>query len=316
MESQHSTKESVMDEQKERKIHNLLSINGGGLYGVGVANWLTKFDPKWKPDYIAGTSAGAIIGSLIAIGKSYKVIADMFNGDLPKKIFSKPSFPKNLLPTGYTYDNVEAKKVLKDHFGDLKVKDTKIPIILVAWNYSKKKAKVFTHKYNSEYFLRDAVLASMSAPTYFPICELKDPATGKTDQLGDGGVCGNDPSIAGIAAIREDKIEGQTIRVSDIRCLSLATSGWPEEKKINPGSTVSWLPLVVDILTIGNADYSSHCARQMLSNSYMQVIPKIPQSSLDDFKLIPKIRDSWMAVDAQPAIDFLAGNPPKFTQLF
>jgi len=86
---------------------SLLSINGGGLYGVGVANWLTKFHPTWKPDYISGTSVGSIIASLIAIGKSYKVIANMFNGDLPKKIFSKPSFPKNILPTGYTYDKVQ-----------------------------------------------------------------------------------------------------------------------------------------------------------------------------------------------------------------
>jgi len=289
---------------------SLLSINGGGLYGVGVANWLSKFDPKWKPDYIAGTSVGSIIGSLIAIGKPYKVVADMFNGDLPKKIFSKPGFPKNILPTGYTYDNVEAQKVLKEQFGDLKVKDTKIPLIIVAWNYSKKKAKVFTHKHNSDYFLRDAVLASMSAPTYFPICELKDPSSGKSDQLGDGGVCGNDPSMAGIAAMREDRI-----RVMDIRCLSLATSGWPDEKKIGPGTAVSWLPIVVGILTTGNADYSSYCAQQMLNDSYMQVIPKIPQGDMDDFKLIPKIRDSWMAVDAQPAIDFLAGNPPKFVQL-
>jgi len=114
METQLTSKEAFMSEhhgQQERKPQTLLSINGGGLYGVGVANWLTKLHPAWKPDYIAGTSAGAIIGSLIAIGKSYKVIADMFNGDLPKKMFSKPSFPKSILPTGYTYDNVEAKKV-------------------------------------------------------------------------------------------------------------------------------------------------------------------------------------------------------------
>jgi len=290
---------------------NLLSINGGGLYGVGVANWLSKLDPKWKPDYITGTSVGSIIGSLIATGKPYKVIADMFNGDLPKKIFSKPGFPKNILPTGYTYDNVEAKKVLKEQFGDLKVKDAKIPLIIVSWNYSKKKAKVFTHKHNSDYFLRDAVLASMSAPTYFPIFELKDPISGNVDQLGDGGVCGNDPSMAGIAAMREDGI-----RISDIRCLSIATSGWPAEKKISPSTAVGWLPIAVDILTLGNADYSAYCANQMLSESYMQVIPKIPQSSLDDIKLIPKIKEGWMAVDAQPAIDFLAGNPPKIMQLF
>jgi patatin-like phospholipase/acyl hydrolase len=289
--------------------NTLLSINGGGLYGVGAANWLAKLHPAWQPDYLAGTSVGSIIASLVAIGKSYKVIADIFNGDLPKKIFSKPGFPGNLLPTGYTYDNAEAKKVLRDQFGDMKVSDAKIPVVIVAWNYSKKKAKVFTHKHNSDYLLRDAVLASMSAPTYFPIFELKDPSTGKADQLGDGGVCGNDPSMAGIAAMREEGI-----RVMDIRCLSLATSGWPAEKKISPGTAVSWLPVVVDILTLGNADYSSYCAMQMLGNNYMQIIPSLPQGSLDDFKLVPKIRDGWLAVDAQPAIDFLAGNPPKLAR--
>ncbi|MCL1967280.1 MAG: hypothetical protein FWF67_05310 [Fibromonadales bacterium] len=126
----------------------------------------------------------------------------------------------------------------------------------------------------------------MSAPTYFPIYELKDPISGKVDQLGDGGVCGNDPSMAGIAPMREDRI-----RVIDIRCLSIATSGWPKEKKIGPCTAVGWLPVVVGILTLGNADYS-----------YMQVIPKI--------------RDGWMAVDAVPAIKFLAGDPPESTQLF
>jgi patatin-like phospholipase/acyl hydrolase len=43
----------------------------------------------------------------------------------------------------------------------------------------------------------DAVQASISAPTYFPIFELKNPATSNADQLGYGGVCGNDPSMAG-----------------------------------------------------------------------------------------------------------------------
>jgi patatin-like phospholipase/acyl hydrolase len=290
---------------------NLLSINGGGLYGVGVANWLTKLHPAWKPDYLAGTSVGSIVAALIAVGKPYKVIADMFNGELSKKIFTKPKFPKNILPTGYTYDNVEAKKALKEQFGDIMVKECKIPITIVAWNYSKKKAKVFTHKHNSEYLLRDAVLASMSAPTFFPICVLKDPSkTEEPEQFGDGGVCGNDPSMAGIATMREEGI-----MISNIRCLSLATSGWPTPKNIDPDSKIAWLPVIIDTLTLGNADFSSYCAGQILGGGYMQVIPKLPQGDLDDFKLVPKIRDGWMAVNAQPAIDFLAGNPPKIMHL-
>lgn len=287
----------------------MLSINGGGVFGCGVASWLTKLNPSWKPDYLAGTSVGSIIASLIAIGRSYSVIDDMFNKQgLVNKIFTKPKFPKNILPTGYTYDNSEAKRILKEIFGDALVKDVKIPIIIVAWNWKKKKAKVFTKKYNSDYFLRDAVLASISAPTYFPIVELKDPKTGAVDQCGDGGVCGNDPSMAGIAAMIEDGIA-----IPDIRCLSVATSGWPEDKKINPGSSLGWMPIVIDTLTLGNADYSSYCSARILHDRYMQIMPEVPKGDLDDVKLIPKIRESWMRVDAEPAARFLNGNPPIFT---
>jgi len=286
-------------------IKNILAIHGGGCFGVGVANWLSKFPYSWKPDLVAGTSVGSIIASLIAIDKPFRLIADMFNGDMVRQIFTKPKFPRNILPTGYTYDNVEAKKALQEVFGDKKVKECKFPIVIVAWNYTKKKAKVFSHKYNSEYFLRDAVLASISAPTYFPIVELKDPCKGEVDQLGDGGVCGNDPSMAAIAALRE----AGTI-IKDIRCLSLATAGWPEEKRISPGTAVSWLPIVIDMVTLGNADYTAHCAAQILDDRYMQIVPKLPKGDLDDLKLIPKIKDAWMAVDAEPAIRFVNGNPP------
>jgi hypothetical protein len=83
---------------------------------------------------------------------------------LPKRIFTKPGFSQSLnLLRPAIYDNVEAKKVLKEVFFFFLIKNTIFPIIIVVWNYVKRKEKVFTHKFNSEYFFFFLVLASMSA---------------------------------------------------------------------------------------------------------------------------------------------------------
>jgi len=284
-------------------MKTLLSIDGGGIFGVGVASWLSKFHPAWKPDYVAGTSVGSIIAALIAVGKSYKVISNMFQGDLVKRIFTKPNFPFNLLPTGYTYDNKEAKKVFQEVFGDWKLKDCKIPLIIVAWNYEKRQPKVFTHKHNQEYFIRDAVLASISAPTYFPIAEIKD-EKGVVEQLGDGGVCANDPSMAAYAAMREDGLHNP-----DIRILSIGTSGTPKTGKIDPDTTIGWLPIIIDTLTLGNSGYSQYAMCSILGDRLMRVAQDMPKGDLDDLKLIPKIKAAWDNVSEKKAVAFVNGNP-------
>jgi patatin-like phospholipase/acyl hydrolase len=286
-------------------MKNIISINGGGVFGCGVANWLTKLHPAWQPDLAAGTSVGSILAGLIGMGKSYKTIAELFNGNLVKRIFTKPGFPKNILPTGYTYDNAEARKVLKEVFGEWKVNDCKVPVLIVAWNYTKKKAKVFSYRHNGDYLLRDAILASISAPTYFPIVELKDPLNGEKCQYGDGGVCMNNPSMAAIASLRESGI-----KIKEIRCLNLNTAGWPGEKNISPGSALAWLPVIIDIVTLGNGDAMSFCASQILEDRFMQISPAMPNGKLDDIGLIPKIKNAWLAEPADEAIMFLNGSPP------
>jgi hypothetical protein len=112
--------------------------------------------------------------------------------------------------------------------------------------------------------------------------------------------------MAGIAAMREDGIV-----ISNIRCLSIATAGWPGDKKISPSSLAGWLPIIIDTLTLGNAGYGSYCASQILGERYRQIVPaSLPKGGLDDVKLMPKIRDAWMKEDAAEAARFLSGNPP------
>ena len=280
-------------------MKTLLAIDGGGLFGVGVANWLPKL--RWKFDYYAGTSVGSILAACYACGIEPLRVQEMFNGDLPKRIFTKPGFPQILNPLRPAiYDNAEAKRVLREVFGDARVKDTMFPIVIVAWNYEKRKEKVFTHRFNGEYFLRDAVLASMSAPTYFPAVKIID-AKGNESILGDGGLCGNDPSLAGIAAMRDDGM-----RTRDIKCLSVCTGGVPREKRLNVVTQAGWLGVVVDAVTLGNAGYTSYGVSHVLDERYLRVSPEgLPSGSLDDFGLVPAIRRAWEGYNHLEAFNFL-----------
>ena len=284
-------------------IKTLLAIDGGGLFGAGVANWLPKLE-DYQFDYYAGTSVGSILAASLAFGLKSSEIKDMFNSGLPKRIFTKPGLPQRLNPLRpATYDNEEAKKVLREVFGDTQVKQTKYPLIIVAWNYERKREKVFTHKYNSSYLLRDAVLASISAPTYFPPVKLKN-EKGNFQMLGDGGVCGNDPSLAGISAMRDDDIQTR-----HIKCLSIGTTGKPVKEELNVPNKLSWLPVIINVITKGNVGYTSYGVKRILQERYMRIFPDtLPNGSMDDFKLIPKIIEAWEKIDPAQALEFLRTN--------
>ncbi|MDR2972873.1 MAG: patatin-like phospholipase family protein, partial [Bacteroidales bacterium] len=70
-------------------MKTLLAIDGGGLFGIGVANWIPKLE-NYKFDYYAGTSVGSILAASYAIGMAAEEVQEEFNGTFPKEIFKKP----------------------------------------------------------------------------------------------------------------------------------------------------------------------------------------------------------------------------------
>jgi predicted acylesterase/phospholipase RssA len=293
-----------------RELKILLAIDGGGLFGVGVADWVPKLGNDRRFDYYAGTSVGSILAACYAIGLEPLKVQKMFNSGLAKRIFTKPGPPECLNPMRPAiYSNNEAKKVLLEVFEDRQVKDVDYPLVIVAWNYGKRREKVFTsEKCNNTYLLREAVLASMSAPTFFPVLKLKDDK-GENEWLGDGGVCGNDPSLAGISAMRDISVVRSTpIQTRHIKCLSIGTPGVPKEKKkFNVLSRLGWLPVIVDVITQGNVSYTSYGVSRLLGERYLRVSPTtLPEGSMDDFKLVPAIKEAWARWDHLEAVGFLS----------
>jgi patatin-like phospholipase/acyl hydrolase len=272
-------------------MKKLLSIDGGGIFGAGVAAWLKILNRDF--DAFAGTSVGSIIASWLACGKSIDDLNAMFE-TCSKDMFKKPGFPQCLNPLRPAkYTNEGAKKILDEVFGSLLIKDVPKPLFIVAWNYEKKKEKIFSQKYNSDVRVQDAVLASMSAPSYFPICELNG------EQLGDGGVCANDPVLIGGAGLMD-----MGVAQGDLKILSLATGGSATVKKISVKTLVGWLPVITDVVTRGNVAYAAFVAEQFCK-SYMRICPDIVDCAMDDLDQQERIVSDWSSVPVEACREFL-----------
>lgn len=132
-----------------------LVLSGGGAKGIAHAGALQFLEEKnIKPSVISGTSAGAIIASLYAFGKTPSEILTFF-----KSIYFFHWSHFTLKKAGIV-DSESFKEYFDKVFGETKIRDLDIPIIITATDIVKGKLKIF----KPETKLSDAVLASSAFP--------------------------------------------------------------------------------------------------------------------------------------------------------
>ncbi|MDA3917633.1 MAG: CBASS cGAMP-activated phospholipase [Deltaproteobacteria bacterium] len=209
------------------KVFRILSIDGGGIRGVFPAHILQCISARLNVDIfkhfdmIAGTSTGSIIAAGITCSVSPETIVAMYK-EQGETIFKKRwSFiPKKYQSADHSlYDSKEFSNILHDVFGDTTLGEIKIPLLLPATDIGYGGVHVFKSGYSPDFtrdknvLVKEAVLASCSAPTFF------DPK--KVDQylLSDGGLWANNPSLAAVI----DAQYRLNIEPSSIRVLSLGT---------------------------------------------------------------------------------------------
>lgn len=156
-----------------------LVLSGGGTKGLAHAGALKFMGEKnIKPKYIAGTSAGAIVGALFAAGKSPEEILffiksiDFFN-------WKHFTFKKAGI-----IDSEAFKRYFKAIFGEMRVGDLQIPVYITATDMIQGKLKIF----GPETKVVDAVLASASFPGVLSPYEIN----GKL--YSDGGILNHFPT--------------------------------------------------------------------------------------------------------------------------
>jgi NTE family protein len=163
---------------KKPDIRIGLALGGGTALGFAHIGVLQAFEDGGVPiDFISGTSAGAIIGSLYAFGVSFKDIEDEAK-NLNWKKAAKIHPSKLGIAT-----NDAVRKILEKHIGKkADIIDAKIPLAIVATDIESG-AKIIFRSGN----VVDAVLASSCLPGLFAPVQIQGM------MLVDGGIVENVP---------------------------------------------------------------------------------------------------------------------------
>lgn len=231
---------------------NILSISGGGVRGLIPLYVLREIERKYNKsiseifDYFAGSSIGSIIIAALLItddGKTSKYkCEELFEmiEKLCKEIFQNTWFYRmktiyGWLGSKYPIENVEI--LLKEFFGDRKLKDLLRPICFPTFDGISQKPIYFTKEKHGELYLRDILRATTAAPTYFDPKEMEVEGvkltcggvdfTKQKRQLYDSGIVVNNPSLVAELHATHNM---QIINKSNIYelCLGTGTSQIPQ----------------------------------------------------------------------------------------
>ncbi len=214
------------------KQFRILSIDGGGIRGVYPSHFTQCIEERLNidllenVDMIAGTSTGSIIAAGIAAKIPVSLITQMYV-EHGANIFKKKRFlfPVRRLRSMVQpmfqsiYDSDYLNNILSEVFEDMTLGDISIPLLLPATDVGNGCVHVLKSAYSKDFtrdnsiLVKDAVLSSCSAPTFF------DPHNINSYLLADGGLWANNPSLAAVI----DAQKRLEIDIQDIRVLSIGT---------------------------------------------------------------------------------------------
>jgi len=211
----------------------ILSLDGGGAKGFYSLGVLKEIEGMIgcrlcdRFDLVYGTSTGAIIASLIALGRSVDEIHDLYKEHVPTIMKSKSA----------SHKTQALEKLAKDVFQDETFADVRTGIGVVTTNWITERPMIFkgsigqahgrkgTFKPGFGVPIADAVVASCSAYPFFEKKTVKT-ADGDSIVLIDGGFCANNPTLYAIA----DAVIALQKSHTDVRVVSVGVGEYPEPK--------------------------------------------------------------------------------------
>lgn len=274
----------------------ILTLDGGGTRGIYTAQLLAlaeqEFDIRIKDsfDLIAGTSTGSIIAGAIVSEIPMDEIVELFESEAPD-IFQKKWYRNLLFSSKYSEDVLA--HVIAKHIPAKPLSEISTPLIITSSEITTSELHVFRSNYaaklnESDYAdgdvcIRDAVVASCSAPTFFNPKGLNDLL------FADGGLWANNPSVAAYT----EALTTFGKDVTDVKILSIGTGHAKTmyQKKSRWGFLIGWGgPKLVSFVMMLQSQASAKMVKQLLKDNYMRISPSIDFWDIDSVKPLNKLK--------------------------
>lgn len=292
---------SLVTEYAKDETCRVLALDGGGAKGFYTLGVLKEIEamlgcPLYKRfDLVFGTSTGAIIAALIALGYEVDQIHELYTAHVPRVMSSRSAAART----------AALQELAKEVFQDKTFEDVMTGIGIVATRWMTERPMIFKGSVAQAYgrkgtfspgfgvSIADAVQASCSAYPFFER-KLVVTAAGDKIELIDGGYCANNPPLFAVAdatvALKKDH--------KDIRVVNVGVGIYPDPK---PG-------LLMRI------------AKKWLAVQLLQKTLEINTQSMDQlrdilFKDIPTIRISDTFERPEMATDLLEHDLNKLNIL-
>ena len=276
---------------------NILALDGGGIRGIYAAHVLARLENslgvpvRERFDLIAGTSTGSILAGAASMNIPMKTLVGLFESEADR-IFSRRRF--SLFPfIRSRYSTHTLDRVIGEYVPEVTMGEVSTPLMITSSDISTGGVHVFKSRYLEELgepymrdgkvLLRDAILASCAAPTYF------DPRQVGQYLLADGGLWANNPAIIAVteamAKFRRPLDKIRVLSVGTGRTASFYTrrgawgllTGWGGPK------------LVAYVLGL-QSQASTNMAKLLLGDRHLRLDPEIKSWKLDDIKSIESLK--------------------------
>jgi patatin-like phospholipase/acyl hydrolase len=226
--------ESIMNQRTQPERFNILCLDGGGAKGFYSLGFLRELEAALGGSLashfhaIYGTSTGAIIASLIGLGKSAVEALKLYKENIPCILGARGAAKKS----------AELKRVADELYKGLDWSDFKTRIGIIATNWTRERPLLFKNQVDAAYGMKrtfvpgfgctvsDAVRASCSATPFFEPCMLDLKNDGMIEAR-DGGFCANNPALFAVS----DALNPIGIAPKNIRLLTLGVGHYPEPKR-------------------------------------------------------------------------------------
>jgi predicted acylesterase/phospholipase RssA len=222
-----------------KRVCRVLSLDGGGAKGFYTLGVLIEIEamvgqPLYECfDLIFGTSTGAIIAGMLALGYRVAEIHRLYREHVPLIMRRRTAHGKSMALTE------AANKVFGERtFADVK---TGVGIVATRWDFERpmifKGSVAQAHGRRSSFVpgfgctIADAVRASCSAYPFFEKAIVKTSNENEVTLI-DGGYCANNPTLYGIA----DAVVALKRAYTEVRVVSVGVGVYPE-----PARWRSWV---------------------------------------------------------------------------